>query len=354
VAEEAGEKTEEATQARRDEFRKRGQVAQTRELSSAAVLLFAFFLIYFSGKYFTKQVVELFNIFLGDGILQSIAHDDLKKMTILAGKSIMELFLPIGCVLSFVSAFAVIIQIGFLQLEDPLGPNLEKIDPFNGLKRIFSLKSVVEAFKALVKIAMIGFIIYLIFKSEVIKMPKLINQPIESILNYLGTKVGLLLGSISGLFFALAMADYFFQRWDLEKQMMMTKHEVKEEHKSREGDPLIKSRIRRIQREMAQKRMMEEVPKADVIITNPTHIAVALKYNDNTPAPTLIAMGADLIAEKIKSLARENNIPVVENKPLARTIFKTMKIGQVIPRELYVAVAEVLSYVYKLKRKVLK
>jgi flagellar biosynthetic protein FlhB len=149
----------------------------------------------------------------------------------------------------------------------------------------------------------------------------------------------------------LALADYFYQRWDLEKKMMMTKQEVKEEHKQREGDPMIKSRIRRIQREMASKRMMSEVPKADVIITNPTHIAVVLKYSDNLPAPQLIAMGADFVAEKIKEIAREHNIPIVENKPLARTIFKTMKIGQVVPRELFVAVAEVLSYVYRLRRK---
>jgi flagellar biosynthetic protein FlhB len=149
----------------------------------------------------------------------------------------------------------------------------------------------------------------------------------------------------------IAGADYFYQRWDLEKKMMMTKQEVKEEHKQREGDPMIKSRIRRIQREMASKRMMADVPTADVVITNPTHIAVVLKYSDNLPAPQIVAMGADLIAEKIKEIARENNIPIVENKPLARTIFKTLKIGQVIPRELFVAVAEVLSYVYRLRRK---
>jgi flagellar biosynthetic protein FlhB len=152
----------------------------------------------------------------------------------------------------------------------------------------------------------------------------------------------------------LSAADYFFQRWELEKEMRMTKQEIKEEAKSREGDPLIKSRVRKIQREMANRRMMEKVPKADVIITNPTHIAVALKYSENLPAPQLVAKGGDLVAEKIKEIARENNIPIVENKPLARTIFKTLKLGQVIPRELFVAVAEVLAYVYKLKRKARK
>jgi flagellar biosynthetic protein FlhB len=150
----------------------------------------------------------------------------------------------------------------------------------------------------------------------------------------------------------LAGIDYAYQRWELEKKMKMTKQEVKEEVKSREGDPQIKARIRRIQRDMATKRMMEDVPKADVIITNPTHIAVALKYSADLPAPKLLAKGADLVAEKIKEVAKEHRIPIVENKPLARTIYKTLKIGHVIPRELFNAVAEVLAYVYKLKRKV--
>lgn len=354
MAEDSGEKTEDATEARREEFRKRGQIAQTRELGSAVVLMVSAMIIYFTGKFFTRQIISIFNIFFGEGLIQALANEDLKKMTILAGKSIAEMYLPIGVLLAGVATFSIIVQTGILQVEDALGPNLEKIDPLNGLKRILSLKSVVEAIKALTKIGMVGLVIYLVFKSEVIKLPRLMEQPADAVLSYLGSKVGLLLGSVSALFFALAAGDYFFQRWDLEKQMMMTKQEVKEEHKSREGDPMIKSRIRRIQREVAQRRMMQEVPKADVIITNPTHIAVALKYSSNTPAPQLIAMGADLVAEKIKELAREHRIPIVENKPLARTIFKTMKIGQVIPRDLYVAVAEVLSYVYKLKRKVLR
>jgi len=158
-----------------------------------------------------------------------------------------------------------------------------------------------------------------------------------------------------GFFMAvLAGFDYLYQHWEMEKKMRMTKQEVKDELKSREGDPLIRARIRYVQREMANKRMMEAVPKADVIITNPTHIAVALQYNEKTVAPKLVAKGAGLIAEKIKEIAQKNNVSIVENKPLARTIFKTLNIGQIIPRELYTAVAEVLSYVYKLKKKVLK
>ncbi len=354
AADEAGEKTEEATQARREEFRKRGQVAQTRELASAMVLLFAFFIIYFAGRYFVNQSYSLFNTFFVDGVFQATDHDEINKMIQLAGISMAKLFFPIGITISVIALFSIVIQIGFLQVEDALSFKMDKIDPFNGMKRIFSLKSVVEAIKAVFKLLIIGMIIYFTYKSEIIKLPNLMDQSAETILSYLGDKVGLLLASIAALFLALAGGDYFFQRWDLEKQMMMTKQEVKEETKSREGDPLIKSRIRRIQRDIAQRRMMQEIPKADVIVTNPTHIAVALKYDKTTPAPKVIAMGVDLIAEKIRNLAREHDIPIVENKPLARTIYKTMKIGQVIPRELYVAVAEVLSYVYKLKRKVIQ
>ena len=168
---------------------------------------------------------------------------------------------------------------------------------------------------------------------------------------YIGTIVFKLCFSVGIISLALALGDYFFQRWDLERKMMMTKQEVKEEVKQREGDPMIKARIRRIQREMANKRMMADIPKADVIVTNPTHIAIALKYSAELPAPQVIAKGADLIAERIREIAREHNIPIVENKPLARTIYKTLKIGQVVPRELFIAVAEVLSYVYKLKKR---
>jgi len=169
---------------------------------------------------------------------------------------------------------------------------------------------------------------------------------------FLGLVITRLLTGVGFFMLALAGADYFYQRWDLEKEMRMTKQEVKEEIKSREGDPMVKARIKRVQREAASRRMMEEVPKADVIVTNPTHIAVALKYSQNMVAPTVVAKGADLVAEKIRELARLHNVPIVENKPLARTMFKTLKIGQQIPRELYTAVAEVLSYVFRLKRKV--
>jgi len=233
-----------------------------------------------------------------------------------------------------------------------LTPDFNKINPTSGFKRIFSLRAVVEGVKSFLKMVLIGLIVYLILKSEVHNIPYLVGYSLEQLMEYMGYLSVKLFFVVGMVMAGLAGLDYLYQRWDLEKKMMMTKQEIKEETKQREGDPMIKARIRKIQREVAQRRMLEEIPKADVIITNPTHIAVVLKYTENLPAPQLVAKGADFLAEKIKQIARENNIPIVENKPLARTIYKTMKLGQVIPRELFVAVAEVLSYVYKLKRKV--
>ncbi|MFN9067372.1 MAG: flagellar biosynthesis protein FlhB, partial [Bdellovibrionales bacterium] len=264
------------------------------------------------------------------------------------------ILLPILVGTAVVGALASIVQIGFLSVEDAVAPKFEKIDPIAGFKRIFSLRALFEGFKSLLKIIFISLIVYLLLKSEVSKIPYLVGYTLEGLLEYLGFLAVKLFFVVGMTMAGLAGLDYLYQRWDLEQQMMMTKQEVKEEHKQREGDPMIKARIRRIQREMSNRRMMEEIPKADVVITNPTHIAVVLKYSENLPAPQLIAKGADYMAEKIKALARENNVPIVENKPLARPIYKTMKLKQVIPKELFVAVAEVLSYVYRLRRKVRK
>ncbi len=353
MADEAGEKTEEATQARRDDFRKRGQVPNSKELGSALILLTMFVLIYISGKYFLRNIFELFETSYGLTLVQSVRTEDYKHVFTLAMGKFFYLFAPLGFIAVAIGVMSSLFQTGFLQVEDALTPKLDKINPINGLKRIFSLRSVVEGIKSLLKITLVIYLIYTVLKKEVAVIPRLMDFSPMQLLSYSVDKIAQVLGLVAIVMLVLAVADYFYQRWELEKQMMMSKQEVKEEHKSREGDPLIKSRIRRIQRDVANRRMMQNVPKADVIITNPTHIAVALKYDKNLPAPQVIAKGGDLIAEKIKAIAREHGIPIVENKPLARTIFKTLEIGQVIPKELFVAVAEVLSYVYKLKNRVM-
>lgn len=351
-SESGGERTEEPTQQRRDDFRKRGQVAQTRELASVFTLLAGLLCLWGMGRFFMTQIQGLFTVSLTEQLVESARAGDWRAGALYAFKTAAFVVAPIGGVLWIVSALSGFVQIGFLNNEEALTFKPERIDPLQGLKRMFSLRSVAEAVKAIFKICLVTFVAYLVVKSDVDRIPHLSEYGIEQIMVYLVELVFKLFASVGALMAVLAAFDYGFQKWDLEKRMRMTKQEIKEEMKSREGDPLIKARIRRVQREMATRRMMSEVPKADVVITNPTHIAVALRYSDSMVAPVLIAKGADAVAEKIKALAREHKVPVIENKPLARTIFKTMKLGQVIPRELYAAVAEVLSYVFRMKKKV--
>lgn len=346
------EKTEDATPLRREEFRSRGQVAQTKELSAVFMLFGLTILFWFLGRFMLEQFFYLFNEVFGEGLVRS-ARDGfdyaLIKVALVKGTLILG---PMLAMIFILTIGASIVQVGILSNEEAFELKWERLDPVQGFKRLFSLKAVIEGVKSFIKVMLVCGIAYLTLKSEIKVIPKLLAYGPMELITYASGITFKLLSTIGVFMAALAGMDYFFQYWELEKAMRMSKQEIKEEMKSREGDPMIRARIRRVQREMAQKRMMHEVPKADVVVTNPTHIAVAIKYELKTmAAPVIVAMGAGIIAEKIKEIARSNNVPIVENKPLARTIFKTLKVGQIIPRELYNAVAEVLSYVFKLKKK---
>ncbi|MCB0389747.1 MAG: flagellar biosynthesis protein FlhB [Bdellovibrionales bacterium] len=344
-----GEKTEEPTQQRREDFRKRGQVAQTKELASVLMIFTALFTIWFLGQFFLKNVNEVFAMSFGNFV--ALKDESIAASFSFALKKTFLIVAPVAMIVWVVSFASSVLQVGFLTNEEALKFEINKINPINGLKRIFSMKSLVEGIKAVFKLIIVGAISYAVLEAEIFTIPKLVSYSVGQLFIYLGEVTLKLFGGVGFFMAVLAGIDYLFQKWDLEQQMKMTKQELKEELKSREGDPLIKARIRRTQRELAQRRMMDNVPKADVIITNPTHIAVALQYSDQMIAPTVIAKGADRIAEKIKEIARNNRIPIIENKPLARTMFKTLDIGQIIPKELYTAVAEVLSYIYRLRKK---
>jgi flagellar biosynthetic protein FlhB len=347
----SGERSEEATQQRREDYRKRGQVAQTKELSSVLLLFSSVLLIWLMSRFFFQQIWEIFNQAYGDSLVEMVRSGDHKQLATFVMGKLVFILAPVMGVFWIIGFISTVAQVGFIYNEEALQIRWDRLDPVAGFGRIFSLRSGMEGIKAILKLGLILTISYFLLKSQFEVLPHLMSFNIPQIFTFLGGLITRLLIGVGFFMLALAGIDYFYQRWDLEKEMRMTKQEVKEEHKSREGDPMIKARIKRIQREVASRRMMEEVPKADVIVTNPTHIAVALKYDETMISPTVIAMGADLIAEKIKAVAKEHGIPCVENVPLARAMFKTLKIGSAIPRELYTAVAEVLSYVYKLKRK---
>lgn len=351
MAEGQDDKTEQATEARRQEFRKRGQVAMTRELGTALIFLASAGLLYAMSRFFFTNIAEVFNVSFGLSMLKFVKAGEYSDLLWFAGEKTALLVAPIMFAALVIGVASSLMQTGILQVEDALSFNLGRLNPMSAMGRIFSMKGVGELVKSVLKMIVVMWTMYLLLKSEIHQIPVLSSYSIPEQFAYLGRVIFKLLMGTGVFMLVIAVADYFFQRWQLEKEMMMSKQEIKEEHKSHEGDPMIKARIRKIQREVSQRKMMQNIPKADVIITNPTHIAVALRYSDKLPAPQLIGKGADFMAEKIKELARQHNIPVIENKPLARTIFKTMKVGQVIPRELFVAVAEVLSYVFRLKRK---
>ena len=345
-----GERSEEATQQRRDDFRKRGQVAQTRELSSVLLLFSSVLLLWACSRFFFQQIHEVFIQTLGDQMVATVRSGQFLTLFSMASGKMALIIVPVLLVFWLIGFVSSLVQIGFLYNEEAVQIQWERMDPVAGFKRLLTLKAIIEGAKAMAKVFLIMTISFFLLKNQIAALPRLMDYSVGEIFQFLGTLTIRLLSGVGIFMLIMAAADYFYQRWDLEREMRMTKQEVKEEVKSREGDPLIKARIKRVARDIAGRRMMEEVPKADVVITNPTHIAIALKYDETMVAPTVIAKGADLIAEKIKAIARENGIPTVENKPLARTMFKTLKLGQQIPRELYTAVAEVLSYVYRLRR----
>lgn len=266
----------------------------------------------------------------------------------------IELYMRLVIPLLFVSALASILanylQVGFLFTLKPLAPNFNKLNPIEGFKRLFSKNSMVELIKALAKILLIAYFIFDFFKKNYHSIPKLLDMDINNSISFIGNSIISIGFRVSIILLILSLFDYGFQIWEYEKNLKMTKQEIKEEYKQTEGSPQVKSKIKEKQRQLALRRMMAEVPKADVIITNPTHLAIAIKYDLTiAEAPFVLAKGKDLIAHRIRETANKNTIPIVEDKSLAQILFNSVDIGQQIPEELYQAVAEVLAYVYSLK-----
>ncbi len=343
------EKTEPATPKKREEARKKGQVAHSREIPSVMVLLSAMTVFFFGGSWMFNQLGDvmrnvLTQLFLSDfGI--STAHMLLWELF----QRIFIILIPLLAVVALAGIFSNVSQSGFMLTGEPLTPKFNKLNPINGIKRLFSLRSFVESTKAVVKVLVIGSMAYAMLRKDMDQIPALVSLPLHEILTFMGHSA-LKLGYYTCLvLIILAAVDLLFQRWQHERDLRMTKQEVKDEYRQREGDPMVRSRIRAVQREMAMRRMMDAVPDATVVITNPTHLAVALKFERDMQAPQVVAKGAGLVAQRIKNVATENDVPIIEQKPLARALYKTVEIDQYIPGELYHAVAEILAYVYRLK-----
>ncbi len=345
------ERTEKATGKKRQEARKKGQVAQSREISSAMILLTALGVFYFAGSWIFWNLSGIISgVFQNIGSLRFAGITDASAFSIEYFSQFMLVLLPIFMPLAVVGFVANVMQVGFLISSEAIALKPSKLNPISGMKRFVSLKSMVELGKSIIKVLFIAGIAYLLVKSEIQEFPMLIHREVGQILVFIARVSLKVCFFVCVALIVLAIVDYIYQRWQYEQDLKMTKQEVKDEQKQTYGDPKVKARIRGVQMEMARRRMMEAVPEADVVITNPTRLAIALKFDAREMiAPQVLAKGAGHIAGRIREIAREHQIPVVEEKPLAQALYKMVEIGDYIPAELYRAVAEVLAYVYRLK-----
>jgi len=348
----ADDKTEAATPKKKGEARKKGQIARSKDVGIAITMAACTLVVLSITGGIVVSLREYMQVTLQSGILQDISFSTLGSMNVSVTLKIISNVLPFVVPLMIAGVAASIAQSGFMITGEPLKPSLSKLNPIKGFKNLFSMKSLADLVKNLVVVTIVGYIGY-----------KYVRDNYESILQisniYLPSLGAEILKLILGIFMQITIVlviigaiDYFIQVKLYNKDLKMSKQEVKEEYKQMEGDPLIKSKIKQRQREMATGRMMSSVADATVIITNPTHLAIAIKYEDGvSEAPKVVAKGAELIALKIKEIAKENNIPIMENKPLARLIYDQVEIDEEIPQEMFQAVAEILAVVYKLKKK---
>lgn len=344
------ERTEKPTPKKREEARQKGEVAKTRELPAAAVLLSGTLAMGVLGSFTYQKVATTTTQILSFTIIRG---DGAGEMLLLLEDCVSAFLLAISPLLAVIFVTAVlsnVVQVGFVVSLEELKPKLSKVNPTKGFARLFSKQSFMELLKSLLKLLLIGTVAYVSVRKEMEGLAGLGDLEPSSLALHGLSSIFTIFLKCGLAIMVLAALDYAFQRWEFEKRIRMTRQELKEELKRSEGDPLIKARVKSVQRQMARRRMMQSVAKADVVITNPTHLAVALSYESPTmKAPQLVAKGAEKIAEKIREVAKAHGIPIVENKTLAQSLYAMVELGQEIPGTLYHAVAEILAYVYRLK-----
>jgi flagellar biosynthesis protein FlhB len=351
MADTGAEKTEAPSGKKLSDARDKGQVVKSAEVNSAVMLTFGLLAISILGTGMMSQIADVTTNVLRSAhtvtlTVDSVHHYFTLGVLVLAG--------ILGPTLLFFMALGVVTnlaQVGFMFTMKPLMPNFAKMNPLTGISKVMvSKRSLVELLKSLAKILIVGFVAYVAIEKLIHESVELMDSEPAAIMSFIARSSFVVGMKICGVFLVVALFDYAFQRYDFMQQQRMTKEEVKEENKQAEGDPMVKGRIRSIQRQLARKRMMNDVPKADVIITNPTHYAVALRYDPaKMGAPIVIAKGMNLIAQKIKEIAKEHNIPIMEDKPLARALFKSVDVGEQISESLFKAVAEILAYIYQMR-----
>jgi flagellar biosynthesis protein FlhB len=343
-------RSEKPTARRMRQTREKGQVARSKEVPATAALISVLLMLTYCGQTVLQTLqFEMKRIFTSQ-VPSEITMSYLSGLFINSSVRTGFVVLPIMLVALVVSVSSNVLQGGWVLTAQALGIHFERLSPKNGLNRIFSKNGIVELAKSLIMVLAVSYISYKVISKYTSIYPRLVLMDVKKLLYWTSSISYEIFIRVAVLLIILAITDYVFQKYRFTEQLKMTKQEVKEDFKEQEGDPIIKGRIRRVQREIARKRMMADVPKADVIITNPTHYAVALSYKiDSMEAPKVVAKGVGFLALKIRELAQLHNIPIVENKPLAQNLYKTVEIGEYIPGHLYRAIAEILAYIYKAK-----
>jgi flagellar biosynthetic protein FlhB len=350
MTEDQSQKTEQPTQRRLEKARKEGSVFNSKEVNAFLALLTLSLLIFFLGQFFTKNLIDKLQIYISksnDLIAQNLTNKILLDIA-------PFILLP-ALIMMIVNIAAILFQQGILYAPEVIMPKLNRISPIAGFKRIFSLNSLFELIKGIIKIIVLGFIMYYAIKGDITRLSQSYNLSILDGISLIMASLFKLLVAASSFLFFLAILDYLYQRYSYYERMKMTKKEVKDENKEQEGSPEIKSKLRSMRIKMSKARVMAALPKADLLITNPTHFAVALEYKDEKiDAPVVIAKGQDNLALKMREKAKELKIPIVENPPLARLLYKEVEIGKTIRPKHYKAVAEVIAYLMKLQSKIQK
>jgi len=352
-ADEGADKTEEATPKKLSDARKEGQVAKSQEVTTAVMLLALFVILKVAIGYVGERLMRYFSetyqvidVYAVDSFTPALATAFLRDGLV----EVLLVCLPMFAVAVVVAFVVNVFQVKWQVTTKPLKPKLSKFDPIKGFQRMFSKDKLFELIKSVGKIALIFYIAYTELKDEAGAVVALYDFSLEQAIVYIGDFIINLGIKLSIFYLILGIVDYIYQKLKFKRDLKMSKQEVKDEYKQQEGDPQVKGRIKSKMREVSQRRMMQKLPEADVVITNPTHFACAIKYDKEvSEAPVLIAKGADYLAQKIKEVAKENHVPIVENKPLARMLYYNVDLDSEIPQELYQMTAEVLAYVYRLK-----
>lgn len=347
----SGEKTEDATPKKKRDAKKKGQIPKSKEVALAATLLMSTLVLATLGSYVGQNLLSSTNYFLSANLTQELTIESVGKIAVTIVLRCFLIILPVIVPIMVAGVLANFAQTGPMLAGEPLTPKLSKLNPISGFKKIFSMKTVVDTIKDIAIVSIVGYIGYTYLKG---KYPEVLSMGYLAITAIPASYKSLVLGimfRITIVMVIIAIMDYVYQRYSYNKDLKMTKQEIKEEYRQEEGDPQIKSKIKQKQREMSAKRMMGAVPQATVVVTNPTHIAVALKYEEGDEAPMVIAKGSGYVAIRIKEIAKENKVPIIENKPLARLIFSEVEVEQSIPVNMYQAVAEILALIYKMKKK---